>query len=229
MNSISRIKRLFRLSPYLLFAVHLFAWPALEAHAESAKTYYSRGQGAEENGDVIAAYLAYKTAFNLKPGEIKYRATYERIRASATAEYVKEGEKFAQSNNVAAALAAYLKALDIDPGNDIATTKMRMLQKQLHQEDLSEQKFTAPAKTMAPPPTLDPLPVEKYSLHMVEDSRNVYEAIGKAVGLNVLFDPDYNSKRIRSISNTLHHSKHCGLLERSRIPFGSRSRTTRFL
>jgi general secretion pathway protein D len=98
---------------------------------------------------------------------------------------------------VAAALAAYLKALDIDPGNDIAATKMRMLQKQLHQEDLSEQKFVAPIQKMAPPPTLEALPEETFSLHMEEDYRNVYEAIGKAVGLNVLFDPDYNSKRIQ--------------------------------
>lgn len=197
MFPISRIKHLFLLSTGLLFALHLFAGSALEAHAESAKTYYSRGQSAEERGDVIAAYRAYKAAFDLKPEEIKYRTTYERIRASATAEYVKEGEKFAQSDNVAAALAAYLKALDIDPADDIAATMIRKLQKQLHQEDLSEQKSTVPAQRMAPPPTLEALPEEKFSLHMAEDSRNVYEAIGKAVGLNVLFDPDYNSKLIQ--------------------------------
>ena len=31
---------------------------------------------------------------------------------------------------------------------------------------------------------------------MVEDSKNIYQAIGKLAGLNVLFDPDYVSKRI---------------------------------
>jgi general secretion pathway protein D len=171
--------------------------PTLAAHADSAKTYYSRGQAAEENDDVVAAYHAYKAAFDLDPKEINYRVAYERLRTSATAEYVKEGERFAQSNNVVGALAAFLKALDIDPGNDIAATGMRKLQKQLHQEDLNEQKLNAPTQKMAPPPALEALPEEEFSLHMTEDSRNVYEAIGKAVGLNVLFDPDYISKRIQ--------------------------------
>ena len=31
---------------------------------------------------------------------------------------------------------------------------------------------------------------------MVEDSRIIYQAIGKAAGINVLFDPSYSSKRI---------------------------------
>ncbi len=197
MFPISRMKHLVLLSTGLLFAVYLFAWSALEAHAESAKTYYSRGQAAEEKDDVIAAYHAYKTAFGLDPKEIKYRVDYERLRTSATAAYVKKGEKFAQSDNVVGALAAFLKALDIDPGNDIAATEMRKLQKQLHQEDLTEQKSIAPTQKMAPPPALEVLSEEEFSLHMVEDCRNVYEAIGKAVGLNVLFDPDYSSKRIQ--------------------------------
>ena len=34
-------------------------------------------------------------------------------------------------------------------------------------------------------------------LHMSEDSKVVYQAIGKAAGINVLFDPDYISKRIQ--------------------------------
>ncbi len=32
---------------------------------------------------------------------------------------------------------------------------------------------------------------------MTEDAKVIYQAIGKAAGVNVLFDPDYNSKRIQ--------------------------------
>ncbi len=188
---------MFIMSFRLLFAIYFVVFPTLAAHADSANAYYSRGQTAEERDDVIAAYHAYKAAFDLDPKEIKYRVAYERLRTSATAEYVMEGERFAQTDNVVGSLAAFLKALDIDPSNDIAATGMRKLQKQLHQEDLSEQKLNAPAQRMAPPPMLEVLPEEAFSLHMAEDSRNIYEAIGKAVGLNVLFDPDYNSKRIQ--------------------------------
>jgi general secretion pathway protein D len=38
----------------------------------------------------------------------------------------------------------------------------------------------------------DPIP----AIHMVEDVKVIYQAIGKAAGFNVLFDPDYTSKRI---------------------------------
>ena len=35
------------------------------------------------------------------------------------------------------------------------------------------------------------------TLHMSEDSKIVYQAVGKTAGINVLFDPEYNSKRIQ--------------------------------
>ena len=32
---------------------------------------------------------------------------------------------------------------------------------------------------------------------MTEDSKVVYQTVGKAAGINVLFDPEYTSKRIQ--------------------------------
>ncbi len=50
---------------------------------------------------------------------------------------------------------------------------------------------------MGAPIVLKPVTNEPLTLHMTEDAKVVYEAIGKAAGVNVLFDPDYNSKRIQ--------------------------------
>ena len=50
---------------------------------------------------------------------------------------------------------------------------------------------------MGSPGQLKPLSNEPLTLHMTEDAKVVYQAIGKAAGINVLFDPDYNSKRIQ--------------------------------
>jgi general secretion pathway protein D len=47
------------------------------------------------------------------------------------------------------------------------------------------------------PPQLKPMSNEPLSLHMVEDSKVVYQTVGKAAGINVLFDPDYHSSRIQ--------------------------------
>ena len=68
------------------------------------------------------------------------------------------------------------------------------------------------------PAELKPVSNEPLSLHMSEDSKVVYQAIGKAAGINVLFDPDYISKRIQVDLNNV------SLLDALRI-VGTLSRT----
>ena len=43
---------------------------------------------------------------------------------------------------------------------------------------------------------LAPISQTPLTLKLAEDSKTVYETIGKLAGINVLFDPDYTSKRI---------------------------------
>ena len=50
---------------------------------------------------------------------------------------------------------------------------------------------------MGSPVQLKPISNEPLTLHMSEDSKVVYTTIGKAAGINVLFDPEYTSKRIQ--------------------------------
>jgi general secretion pathway protein D len=50
--------------------------------------------------------------------------------------------------------------------------------------------------SMDSPVELQPVSNDPITLHMVEDSKAIYQAIGKMAGLNVIFDADYTSKRI---------------------------------
>ena len=50
--------------------------------------------------------------------------------------------------------------------------------------------------TLGGPVALQPVSDDPITLHMVEDTKVVYQAICKAAGLNVIFDPEYVSKRI---------------------------------
>ena len=52
-------------------------------------------------------------------------------------------------------------------------------------------------ESMAAPAELKPVSNEPLTLHMTEDAKVIYQAMGKAAGINVLFDPDYTSKRIQ--------------------------------
>ena len=47
------------------------------------------------------------------------------------------------------------------------------------------------------PVELAPISDTPITLKLSEDSKTVYESIGKLAGINVLFDPDYTSRRIR--------------------------------
>jgi general secretion pathway protein D len=57
--------------------------------------------------------------------------------------------------------------------------------------------------SLGAPLQLKPISNEPLTLHYSGDTKDVYQAIGKAAGINVLFDPDYNSKRIQvDLSNS---------------------------
>jgi len=55
----------------------------------------------------------------------------------------------------------------------------------------------------APTPQLKPTSNAPITLHVNDDSKNIYQAIGKLAGINVLFDPDYTSKHVQlDLTNT---------------------------
>jgi len=172
---------------------------AFDAWSESASSCYKRGRNAEVEGDAIGAYLAYKLAFTLKPGDNRYRASYERLRVSASAEYAKRGERLNQSGNIAGALAAFLRALDVDSTNEAADADIRNIQAKLEQSSRGTKLANpdATARRAAPSPHLEILTNEPLTLHMAEDSRIIYQSIGKTLGINVLFESEYISKRIQ--------------------------------
>jgi general secretion pathway protein D len=181
---------------------------SLTAHAQSAKTWDKRGQAAEAKQDFDAAYEAYHKATLKKPTDLVYKEHFEHMRYQAGVTHVDRGRVLRQSGDLNGALVEFVRAQQIDPGNQAAQQEIDQVQQQL----------AAPPTTGPPPPTEqmsrqneilssigsisgpvqlkpmsnDPIP----AIHMVEDVKVIYQAIGKAAGFNVLFDPDYTSKRI---------------------------------
>lgn len=184
----------------LVFAVLFQSGSNCSAQLQSANRYYRRGQAAEAQKDIAEAYAAYKQAYELKPAELKYRVTYDRIRIAAAAAYVRQGEHFEAEGNFAPALAAYLKALDADPANEMAESDARGLERRLESPEqpiAGENRRATEATRPEGPARLDIEAKGPVTLHMVEDSRILYQTVGKLLGLNILFDPAYSSKRIQ--------------------------------
>jgi general secretion pathway protein D len=170
---------------------------ATKAHAQSAGTFYKRGTVAEDKDDVDGAYENYAKAYKLKPQDLRYRTAYYRVLYTAASLHVKRGEALRAKNDFTGAITEFLHALEIDPSNelaqqDIVATRLKMAAPPNQETSVGP---SSPLDEAGSPPELKPLSNEPITLHMTEDAKNIYQAVGKAAGINVLFDPEYNSKR----------------------------------
>lgn len=181
--------------------------PRLHA-GESAKSFYKQGQAAEEHQDYDAAFEAYHKATLDEPSNLKYKTSCERTRPLAAAQHVKRGMNLKENGKTTAAITEFLRATAIDPSNESAEQAIAgmegLIQPNPRKSDVpqlsSQEKKLA---RLAAPVELKPISDEPITLHMVEDSRIIYQSLCKAAGINVLFDPDYNSKRISiDLANT---------------------------
>ncbi|MDE3186666.1 MAG: type II and III secretion system protein [Acidobacteriota bacterium] len=191
------------------FAVLAVLGPGSVAlRADAGKDYYKRGQAAEATEDYDAAYLNYQRAYAASPKNLNYRASLYRVRLSASAMHVTKGRKLVNSGDEQGALVEFLRAAEIDPGNEAAQQEIVKVRNRYVQQAQTQSQTSAanlPAtsgqqasiEAMASPTELRPMSSEPLTLHMVEDSKVVYQAVGKAAGVNVLFDPDYIGKRIQ--------------------------------
>jgi general secretion pathway protein D len=188
-------------------ALPLLLLCSIAAHAQSAKTWEKRGEAAEAHQDFDAAYEDFQHATTLKPNDLRYKTNFARMRYQAGVAHVDRGRVVRQSGDLQGALAQFKRALEIDPGNQTAQQEIDQIQQQLSaqppggppppSEQVSRQnEILSNIGALSGPVELRPISTDPITLHMVEDVKNVYQAIGKATGINVLFDPDYTSKRI---------------------------------
>lgn len=168
----------------------------------SAKDLFAQGRDAEARQNYDQAYALYKQAYDLKPTDLRFRASYERLRFLAASSHVRQGQALRESGNLQGAVKEFEAASQIDPSNFIAQQELKrtrdMIEQAINpnfrpkQPGVSEQ-----VNQVAAPAELRPISDQPITLHVVEDSKVIYETIGKLAGINVLFDPDYTSRRIK--------------------------------
>jgi general secretion pathway protein D len=186
----------------------LAGFGSIAAQAQSAAKWDKRGAAAEARQDYDTALDAYHHALTKKPTEILYKSHYERMVFLASVSHIDRGRVLRQSGDFNGAFAEFTRASEIDPGNQTAQQELELLRKQqpalfapmtpvVPNEQMSRQSESLKEiDSMAGPIQLKAVSDEPITLHMVEDVKVIYQAIGKAAGLNVLFDPEYTSKRI---------------------------------
>ncbi len=180
----------------------LGGFPLPAVAADSAHKLYLQGQAAEAREDYDAAYEAYRKAYAKAPNDLRMRTAYYRVRQTASSAHVTDGRKLAVKGDVQGALTEFLRATEIDPGNEAAIQEVAKLRANQSPTPIRAETSVSEAgqdeiEDAGAPARLKPVSDEPLTLHMSEDTKVIYQAIGKAAGINVLFDPEYNGKRIQ--------------------------------
>ena len=205
-----------------LSLLFVFVLLAGSVHAQSASSWNKRGLQAEARDDYDAAYEAYRQAWLKKPGDMRYKERYERLRFQSANGHVDRGRVLRQSGDVGGAINEFARALQIDPGNQAAAQELEQLEKRepqaggggaagngvgnasagaplvpgMSEETPYQHEVQKEIGTLDGPVVLQPVSDDPITLHMVADTKVVYEAICKASGLNVIFDPEYKAQSV---------------------------------
>jgi len=183
---------------------------SVPAWADRGSKFFKEGRKAEQRGDYDAALVLYEKATAAEPGSVQYKTSARRIRFQAAIVHVDRGHKLRNAGKLEEALKEFEPALAIDPSSDIAEQEIRRTLAMI------EARSTAPApgaKALTPrqqaeaemqqrladvegPVELTPPSRAPITLHATNDSKMLFETIGKLAGINVLFDQDYQSRRI---------------------------------
>jgi general secretion pathway protein D len=172
--------------------------------AQSAGSMFKHAESAEAHGDYDTAFDLYQKASAKAPNDLAYKTALYRVRVSASGLHMSKGHKLLDGGDDQGALIEFLHAAEIDPGNEAAQQEIAKLRKKAGetppQGDTSLPVDAARQQeldSIGSPVVLKPMSNEPLTLHYSEDTKVIYQAIGKAAGINVLFDPDYTAKRIQ--------------------------------
>jgi general secretion pathway protein D len=174
------------------------------AIADKAKSIYEKGQDAEARQNYEAAYDLYKQAYDLKPKDLRYRTSFERMRSKAAQDIVHRGQVLRDEGKLQDAVAEFQKAIQIDPSLFMAQQELKRTLQMINDKENPPPQAAGPPSSLerkikeaGGPVELVPISNTPLTIKATDDSKVIYETVGKIAGINVLFDPDYTSRRIR--------------------------------
>jgi general secretion pathway protein D len=148
---------------------------------QAANMHVDRGRVLRQSGDINGAINEFARALQIDAGN---EAAAQELR---TMEPVKPG--------TAGVVAPDGTTANEATGNG-TTASGRSLIPGVGEQSPHQQQVQRDIASMGGPVVLQAVSDDPITFHAVEDSKVIYQAIGKAAGLNVIFDPDYTSKRI---------------------------------
>jgi len=160
------------------------------------------GAKAESLKDYDTALDYYNKALQTAPNNTEYKLKAARARFEAAQWHVDQGRRYRDQSNLELALAEFRKAQMTDPSSAVAQQEVKATMDLINAKQGTTENAAPPGtspgepKLMTGPPRVQPLSRAPINMKATNDSKAVFEAIGKLAGLTVIFDPDFTSRRI---------------------------------
>jgi general secretion pathway protein D len=152
---------------------------------EAANQHLDRGRVLRQSGDLAGATNEFARALQIDPGN---EAAAQELQLVEKPGISPMGGTSAVTPSATGQGGGQAAVSQGTPGAPILPADGEQIP---HQQQAKQDTASIEGPIALKPVSSDPI-----TLHMVEDSKVIYQAIGKAAGLNVIFDPDYTSKRI---------------------------------
>ena len=196
------------LSVCLFFAVAEPGW----AGSRKAKKLYHQARQAELAKDFDQALDLYDQALAEDPEDPRYQLASRRMRFVAGQRHVMLGRRQRDQGHFEEAAHEFLRALEIDPASTIANQERKRTLDLIERQSKSESgeidietplereraERNRRMERLKQLPELEPIstrPLETLTFRD-QESKVVFETIGKLAGINVLFDSDYDDEKI---------------------------------
>lgn len=194
----------------------LLAVPA-DAGARKARKLYNQGRRAELAQNYDQALALYEQALAEHPGHQGYMLSVRRMQFVAAQAHVDRGQVLRAQRELEQALAEFQRALEIDPASSVAAQERRRTLEMIEEREKAKQdpdsasledvglsplerarrRRDEKVGRLKGVPELKPISTEPINLTIPsEDSKVVFETIGKLAGINVLFDPEFPDEEI---------------------------------
>jgi len=192
----AQLDRFVRIASLLIVMAVLVGCAASKSYREAGK------EMRRENYD--RAVLLYSKALAKDPGNDRYTMALERAKLQSAAEHFKKGQRFHKSKQLDLAIAEYQQVLLLMPENqhaaqelDKAAQELRRLQAGPSEIELLKERAR---RRDTGPPKLDPRSNIPILLNFKDiEIGKIFEAMGKASGINFIFDEKVDLEKPLSI------------------------------
>ena len=176
---------------------------AVAAVAGCTSTRASRqAEIAAQQGNWDEAVVKYMQAVELDPGDVQARASLLRTKIRASEAHFEKAKRYHQAKVLDRALIELQQAVELDPTNQYAEAELTNVRAEIDAAGKSAATIDELKKknsgTRPQPPVLNPRSDKPISLAFPEPTSifQIYRALGKAFGINILFDPNLKDQEI---------------------------------